>query len=210
MQFIACLVRHERTRQGCRTRWTCNGRQRVIAVREQRHEAGSTMRERNTAFTLVELLVVIILIGIVVTLAVLSQGNANEILERQNAAGELKIAFERARFDSVKRRADGVQPFPFASVEVRNNGFTLRTYTRAANAATATVQETSKTFPTGVTLSHYSTGTLPMTITYNRRGETAGGSPHVCTVSPSGVRLGVASPTDQIAASSRSCRMLAD
>ena len=134
-------------------------------------------KNKESGFSLVELLVVIIIIGIVMTLAVLSRGNANEILERQNAAGELKVAFERARFDSVKRRADGVQPFPFASVEVRNNGFTLRTYTRDANSATATVHEIPKTFPSGVTVSHYSTGTLPMTITFNRRGETAGGSP---------------------------------
>ena len=142
------------------------------------------MQYRSTAkFTsqsgvsLVETLVVIVIIAILAALAIMNRGSANEVFQRQNATGELKVAFERARFDSVKRRADGVEPYPFASVEVRTNGFTLRTYTRQGNSNTATGQDWTRTFPTGVTLSHYSSGTLPMTITFNRRGETAGGVP---------------------------------
>jgi Tfp pilus assembly protein FimT len=133
--------------------------------------------ESEKGISIVELMVVIVIISILTALAVLNRGSANEIFQRQNAVGELKVAFERARFDSVKRRGDGVEPFPFASVEVRTNGFTLRTYTREGSASTATPHDVVKTFPAGVTAAHYSSGTLPMTITFNRRGETAGGVP---------------------------------
>jgi prepilin-type N-terminal cleavage/methylation domain-containing protein len=131
----------------------------------------------DNGISIVELLVVIVIIAILATLAFMNRGNANEIFQRQNAVGELKVAFERARFDSVKRRGDGAEPFPFASVEVRTDGYTLRTYTREGSAVTATPHDTVRTFPAGISLAHYSSGTLPMTITFNRRGETAGGVP---------------------------------
>ena len=60
----------------------------------------------QSGVTLVELLVVIVVISILAGFALLQRGNANEQLRRQNAAQQLKVAFERARFDSVKRRAE--------------------------------------------------------------------------------------------------------
>jgi prepilin-type N-terminal cleavage/methylation domain-containing protein len=128
----------------------------------------------QSGFSLVETLVVIVIIAIVATLAVLNRGVGNNTFQRQNAARELKVLFERARFDSVKRRADGAEPYAY--VQVRSDGFTLRTYTRQANAA-LTPNDLVKTVPAGIQISHYSSGTLPMTVTFNRRGETAGGVP---------------------------------
>ena len=57
--------------------------------------------------TLVEALVVILIISIVAAMAIMNRGSADEQFKRQNLARELKVAFERARFDSVKRRAEG-------------------------------------------------------------------------------------------------------
>jgi prepilin-type N-terminal cleavage/methylation domain-containing protein len=142
-----------------------DGRRLFVLIPKSKKEAG---------VSLVELLVVMVIIAIVMTMAILSRGDANELFQRQNASGELKIAFERARFDSVKRRAD-VEPFPPASVQVRADGFTLTTYTREGTATTATPHNSVKSFPTGVVASHFTSGTLPMTISFNRRGETAGG-----------------------------------
>ena len=64
-------------------------------------------RSGQAGISLVELLVVIVIIAIVASVALMRRGSANEQFQRQNASRELKTAFERARFDSVKRRADG-------------------------------------------------------------------------------------------------------
>jgi prepilin-type N-terminal cleavage/methylation domain-containing protein len=135
----------------------------------------------ESGITLVELMVVAVIIAILVSIAVVYQGTANEQLTRQNGSRQLKEAFERARFDSVKRRAEGSD---LAQVEVRTDRHILTTYSREANGTlTAKVKET--VLPAGVIINHYASETLPMTITFDRRGETAGGTPQfrVCNLS---------------------------
>lgn len=149
----------------------------------------------QSGVSLVELLVVMIIIAVVASLAIIGRGGANETFQRQNGSRMLKAAFERARFDSVKRRADSAtatDPRPFAYVQVRNNGFTLRTYTENSGGGAPIPKEEVTSFANGVVAAHQGGGTLPMTITFNRRGETGGGSPefYVCEVS-------CASPTNQ-------------
>lgn len=133
----------------------------------------------QSGVSLVELVAVILVIGVVAGLALLLPSSANEQIQRSNAARQLKEAFERARFDSVKRRADGDALRPYAYVQVRADGFTLRTYSDSdANAATAPVAK-DQVFPIapGISIAHYASGTLPLTITLNRRGEPSGGDP---------------------------------
>jgi prepilin-type N-terminal cleavage/methylation domain-containing protein len=128
----------------------------------------------ESGVTLVELMVVTVIIAIVATVAIVYQSGADKQYQRQNGSRQLKEAFERARFDSVKRRADGTEPY--AQVEVRTDRFILTTYTKESNGtATARIKETI--LPSGVVINHYSSGTLPMTVTFDRRGETAGGIP---------------------------------
>ena len=74
--------------------------------------------------SLVELLAVILIIVIASTIAFMNIKKPKTQLERQNVARELKVAFERARFDSVKRRAQGGRR---ANVVVSTNGFTTKT-----------------------------------------------------------------------------------
>ena len=52
----------------------------------------------------VELLIVVVIIGIVTTLALVGLGRSRENFTRQNIARELKVQMERARFDAIKRR----------------------------------------------------------------------------------------------------------
>ena len=54
-----------------------------------------------------ELLLVIVIIGIVTTMALMSLGRSREMFTRQNIARELKVSMERARFDAIKRRVAG-------------------------------------------------------------------------------------------------------
>ena len=56
-------------------------------------------------YSLVELMIVLVITAILVTLALISFGNTQTQFNRQNIARELKVNLERARFDSVKRRA---------------------------------------------------------------------------------------------------------
>jgi Tfp pilus assembly protein FimT len=116
---------------------------------------GTSHRFRGeSGVSLVELLVVCVVIAIVAALAFMQRGTADAQFQRQNAARELKVAFERARFDSVKRRADGSSAAPLAYVEVRTTSFTLRTFNVDANAAAVAVDRVYP-FPAGVVASGY-------------------------------------------------------
>src|SRR5580765_2800410 len=56
--------------------------------------------------SLMELLVVLAIVAIVVTFAVAQFGHSREQIQRQSIAKEFKVALERSRFDSVKRRPE--------------------------------------------------------------------------------------------------------
>jgi len=56
-------------------------------------------------FSLIEVFIVLVIIGVVTTFALLAFGSSKVDLQRQAVAREFKIYLERARFDSVKRRA---------------------------------------------------------------------------------------------------------
>lgn len=55
--------------------------------------------------SIMELMIVLTVVIILVTIAVAQFGTAGTNLDRQNIAREFKVSLERARFDSVKRRA---------------------------------------------------------------------------------------------------------
>ena len=55
--------------------------------------------------SVIELLIVFVVIAVLFTMAAAQFGRTGENFERQNIAREFKISLERARFDSVKRRA---------------------------------------------------------------------------------------------------------
>lgn len=63
-------------------------------------------RSRQSGFSLVEVFIVLIAIGILTTLSVMQLGRSRVDLQRQRIAREFKVYLERARFDSVKRRAE--------------------------------------------------------------------------------------------------------
>jgi len=67
------------------------------------------MKEKRTklqsGFSIVELLIVLAMVGILTTLAIMQFRSSKTDFERQNITHEFKVYLERARFDSVKRRA---------------------------------------------------------------------------------------------------------
>lgn len=124
--------------------------------------------------SLVELMVVVLIISIAASLAFMNRGSANEQLQRQNAARQLKAALERARFDSVKRRA--VNEVAKANVVVSGNSFTLNTDVNLNGVTTDPGDAFVTTLPTGITLQRYDGAAINGSnnrIAFNMRGEVA-------------------------------------
>ena len=131
----------------------------------------------------IELIVVIVIISIAAALAFMRTGSANPQFKRQNVATQLKNAFERARFDSVKRRVTSGQE---AYVTVTPTSYTLRTYSNNANGV-STPNDLTTTLPTGIVIGSYGGGTLTtQNVVFDMRGEVpTSPSPqfYVCNVS---------------------------
>lgn len=131
------------------------------------HESNS----HQSGVTVTELLVVIVIIAVIAGFALMQRGAANEQLTRQNAAQQLKTAFERARFDSVKRRA--VASSELARVTVTPASFTLRTFSNDANGVSV-ARDQATTLPPGIVIAHFS-NLITLTsqdVTFDMRGET--------------------------------------
>ena len=136
------------------------------------------IRRRRRGFSLVELVVVVALIVVIGGIAVAFLGRSKSQMQRQNVARELKVAFERARFDSVKRRADAgchasIPPGARARVVITNNSFTLVTdvkedgsYTSVANSFGGQSISISDDIDNSA-----NTLQFPVTVSFNARGE---------------------------------------
>jgi prepilin-type N-terminal cleavage/methylation domain-containing protein len=127
-------------------------------------------KHHENGATLVELIVVMVIVAIIAGIAVTQRGPANAQFQRQNVATQLKNAFERARFDSVKRRAQA-SPDVRATVQVNASSYTLTTY-KVDSTGTATADTlTTGTSPQNVVIAGIESVTLPFTLYYNQRGE---------------------------------------
>jgi Tfp pilus assembly protein FimT len=151
--------------------------------------AGKVSNSNTQAgITVVELLVVCVVIAILAGFAMMQRGDANEQFQRQNIARELKFAFERARFDSVKRRADVTSSM--AKVLVESGSFTLTTY-RTLDGTTFTAENIQTSFAAqNIAIAGNGSTTVPVTVYFDQRGETVDGdeapmsaSFYVCNVS---------------------------
>jgi Tfp pilus assembly protein FimT len=131
----------------------------------------------ESGVTLVEVLIVVVIIMVVSLVPLLSIQSSKTVFERQNFARELKSALERARFDSVKRRASdpGIQ----ARVIISEDGFEVVTFAKPAGTSASStemgeVMDSKQLEEQGRVLSHPSSdiGTaFPVTISFSERGE---------------------------------------
>jgi prepilin-type N-terminal cleavage/methylation domain-containing protein len=120
--------------------------------------------------SLIEVLIVLVVLGILVTFAIARFGSASGNLDRQNIAREFKVFLERARFDSIKRRANVCSDMSrvtitdattFAlSIDLNQDG-TLQPATETRTISLGS-QSNVKIVGNGVT--------LPITIRFDERG----------------------------------------
>jgi len=120
--------------------------------------------------TVVEVLVVVVIISVVAAFAIMNKGTANEQFQRQNVARELKFAFERARFDSVKRHAEGGP----AEVLVETDKFTLRT---DSDLSISGLESAETLLPPNISIARFDGGTGDVTVAFDKRGEIGPTSP---------------------------------
>jgi prepilin-type N-terminal cleavage/methylation domain-containing protein len=145
-------------------------------IQSNSHQAG---------VTLTELLVVLVVIATIAGFAIMRRGTANEIFKRQNVAQQLKSAFERARFDSVKRRADNVGVDYRAKVTITPTSYTLRTFNNDVNSMPV-ASDAVTTLPAGIVIGLYDGSALTsQEVAFDMRGETPASPPpqfYVCNV----------------------------
>jgi prepilin-type N-terminal cleavage/methylation domain-containing protein len=163
--------------------------------------------DRQRGVTLTELLIVIVIIAIVCSFALMQRGSANSQFQRQNIALQLKTAFERARFDSVKRRATGGN---VAKVVLNTGNFTLWTDKNMDGTPASTETDYTDFSGQNIVIAGNGSVTLPFTVYYNLRGEAtdSSGNPispafYVCnanctSVNSSNANLVVVTPTGTV------------
>lgn len=123
----------------------------------------------QTGVTVTELLVVVVVISVLIGFAIIQRGSTDQILRRQNAAQELKSSLERARFDSVKRRADVSSAQ--ANVVITATSVTLTTDRDMNGVLDAADQQVRDFAGSNIVFAGDHVMTFPITVSYNQRGE---------------------------------------
>jgi Tfp pilus assembly protein FimT len=125
--------------------------------------------------SIVEILVVLAIAAILVTMALVALGNSTENLERQNIAREFKVSLERARFDSVRRRASDCNDM--SRVEITSaTSYSLITDMNQ-NGTLEPVSETRFfNFASRAAVQMVAPGTYPMVVRFDQRGGSTTGT----------------------------------
>lgn len=135
-----------------------------------------TSHHAEAGFSLIELFIALLVLGILVTFAVLAFGSSASKLERQNIAREFKVGLERARYDSVKRRPSTCDQM--SRVEITSaTSFRVLTDTNRNGSIEPTVEASSFEFGNrGNTEIVGNSLTFPIVIRFDGRGQTSSGT----------------------------------
>jgi len=130
----------------------------------------------NGGFTVIEMLIVLAILSIIVTFAILALGNSSAIIERQTVAKQFKVALERARFDSVKRRPTTCEDMSRVEITAATSFRYLTDLDQNGSLNTASeyrVVDFSRS--SNVEVFEDPAPTFPIIIRFNQRGETTSG-----------------------------------
>ena len=150
------------------------------------------MKNRGPAsehgYSLIEVVIVVVIVAILATFAILALGSSTRNLGRQNIAKEFKVALERARFDSVRRRA--TECAAMARVEITSaSSFSLITDLNQNGVIDPASDTRTVDFGAGnlVQIVDDPPPTYPVIIRFDQRGHTSSG--------PCGAETAVDTPT---------------
>ncbi|MDQ4123791.1 MAG: prepilin-type N-terminal cleavage/methylation domain-containing protein [Acidobacteriota bacterium] len=122
----------------------------------------------QSGFSLIEVLIVIVLIIIVTVFALASFDRSKMQLQRQNVARELKVYFDRARFDAVKRRAEGTSR---SVVSIENNqSFSVTTDLNQDGQLNPATEKRTLSFAGSSAGGFVGIGSYPVSIYFDRHG----------------------------------------
>ena len=123
----------------------------------------------QSGFSVIETLIVLVVAAILVTFAVSRFGRSGDNFARQNIAREFKVDLERARFDSVKRRASVCANMSRVTI---NNATSFSVTTDLNQNGTLETAETmDRSFANQGDVTIIGNGvTLPLTIRFDERG----------------------------------------
>ena len=123
-------------------------------------------------FTLIEISIVLVIIAVVTALALFSMTGAKVDLQRQAITREFKVYLERARFDSVKRRA-ALEPDQAKIILNSASAFTVRIdfdADGALGAGDSRLVDFTQRSGTQIVVSNEGLS-YPVTIRFNQRGQ---------------------------------------
>ena len=136
---------------------------------------------KQGGFSVIELLIVLVVIGILCSIAVLRLGGASVDLQRQRITREFKNNLERARFDSVKRRAATNAQMATITLNSATSFTAAMDYNEDGTLSPAETRSVDFTLGTGTEIVVTDTLNYPVTIRFNQRGQATaidgGGNP---------------------------------
>ena len=119
--------------------------------------------------SLIEILIVLAVAMVLSTVAIVQVGNSKRNLDRQNLAREFKVNLERARFDSIKRRASVCSDM--SRVTINDATSFSATTDLNQNGTLETAERQTINFGTRSNVTIIGNGvTLPITIRFDERG----------------------------------------
>lgn len=123
----------------------------------------------QSGVSVMEMLIVLAVVAIIVTFAVSRFGRSGDNLQRQNIAREFKVSLERARFDSVKRRANVCADMSRVTINDATS-FSLTTDLNQ-NGTLETAEAQNRSFANQSDVTMVGNGiTFPVTIRFDERG----------------------------------------
>lgn len=126
-------------------------------------------RNAQSGFSIIEIMIIVVVSAILLTFAVAQFGASRTIFQRQGIAREFKVNLERARFDSVKRRA--LTATTMAKLVVNQTSFTVTTDLNQNGTLDASDTKTVDFSGRSDVKIVGATGvTFPVTILFDRRG----------------------------------------
>lgn len=130
----------------------------------------SNKRIREAGASILELIIVVAVILILATAALTKLGNSRSVVNRQNIARQFKVDLERARFDSIKRRASVCADMARVTI-TGSNSFSVTTDMNQNGRLDLPAETQTLTFSGANQVAMTGSGvSLPVTVRFDERG----------------------------------------